>query len=172
MAGLLQCTIAVQSTVGSGSVFRLAIPLGDAALIADDRASLVQQLENEPAMLVLVIDDELAVRESMTALLGNWGHEVVAVASLTDAMQVIKRAPDAIIADYRLRESHTGIEAIQRIHAVWGSDIPSLIVTGDTAPDRLREAQDSGFAFMHKPVNAAKMRAFLRSAGRQSSLPS
>jgi signal transduction histidine kinase/CheY-like chemotaxis protein len=172
LAGLLQCTITVQSTVGNGSIFRLAIPLGDTALITDDRASLVQQLENEPAMLVLVIDDELAVRESMTALLGNWGHEVVAVGSLTEAMQVIKRAPDAIIADYRLRESHTGIEAIQHIHEVWGSDIPSLIVTGDTAPERLREAQDSGFAFMHKPVNAAKMRAFLRSAGRQSSLPS
>ncbi len=168
LAGLLQITITLQSTEGSGSIFRLAVPLGDTALISDERATLLQQLENEPAMLVLVIDDELAVREAMTALLGNWGHEVVVVGSLAEALQATERAPDAIIADYRLREEHTGIEAIQKIHAAWGSDIPALIVTGDTAPERLREAQASGFAFMHKPVNAAKLRAFLRSAKRKA----
>ncbi len=171
LARLLQCTITVQSSVGPGSVFRLAVPKGDVALIASSSASSAQAIEKEPAMRVLVIDDEAAIREGMTALLVNWGHQVAAVGSLTEALQAIELAPHAIIADYRLREAHTGIEAIQQIHAVWGSDIPALIITGDTAPERLREAQASGFAFMHKPVSPAKLRAFLRSVNRQSNTP-
>ena len=119
---MLQSTISMASTVGAGSVFRLNIPSGNAALISDEQATAVRQLEHEPSMLVLVIDDETSVREAMTALLVNWGHEVVAVGSLADAIKTINQPPDAIIADYRLREEHTGIEAIQKLHEVWGSE--------------------------------------------------
>lgn len=171
LAVLLQCTITVQSTVGLGSVFRLAIPLGHVDLIANQRTLSDLLTENEPGMLVLVIDDEATIREAMKALLGNWGHKVVAAGSLAEALQAIKQAPNAIIADYRLREGRTGIEAIQKIHQVWGSNISALIVTGDTAPELLRETQASGFAFMHKPVSPAKLRAFLRSANRHGSSP-
>lgn len=170
LSRLLGCKVTVQSAAGAGSVFRLAIPLGDAALIIADRSAHEQLIENERALQVLVIDDESSVREAMATLLGNWGHEVMAVSSLAEALQSVKRAPQAIIADYRLREDQTGIEAIRKLHETWGSTIPSLIITGDTAPERLREAQESGLAFMHKPVNAAKLRAFLRSASRQKPL--
>jgi CheY-like chemotaxis protein len=108
----------------------------------------------------------------MVLLLGDWGHEVIAVGSLAEAVRDMQQPPDAIIADYRLREKNTGIEARQHLQSIWGTDIPSLIVTGDTAPERLREAQASGIAFMHKPVNAAKLRAFLRSVGRHGNLAS
>ncbi len=171
LAVLLQCTISVHSTVGLGSVFRLAIPLGHADLIVNQRTLSDLLIENEPGMLVLVIDDESTIREAMKALLGNWGHQVVVAGSLVEALQAIKSPPDAIIADYRLREGRTGIEAIQKLHQVWGSNIPALIVTGDTAPELLREAQSSGFSFMHKPVSPAKLRAFLRSANRHGSSP-
>jgi len=30
---------------------------------------------------------------------------------------------------------------------------PLLIITGDTAPDRLREAGSSGYPVLHKPVD-------------------
>jgi signal transduction histidine kinase/CheY-like chemotaxis protein len=168
LSTLLGCKVSVRSAVGAGSVFSLSIPLGNAALITGDSRMQDQRLENERALRVLVIDDESAVREAMKTLLGNWGHEVAAASSLEEALQSVTRAPQAIIADYRLRENQTGIEALRKLREIWGSAIPSLIITGDTAPERLREAQESGFAFMHKPVNAAKLRAFLRSASRQN----
>jgi hypothetical protein len=37
-------------------------------------------------------------------------------------------------------------------------------VTGDTAPDRLREASASGHPLIHKPLQPALLRAFLRNA--------
>jgi signal transduction histidine kinase/CheY-like chemotaxis protein len=172
LSRLLKSTISVQSTVGSGSVFQLHIPLGDETQISDKSSSLVHHLQSEPAMLVLVIDDEHSVRDAMTALLKTWGHEVIAVSSLEEALETIKRSPDAIIADYRLKHGKTGIEAIQNIHQKWGAAIPALIVTGDTSSELLREVQTSGYACMHKPVNSAKLRAFLRSASRHRSVPS
>lgn len=172
LAGLLSFTVTLQSKVGDGSLFRLSLPLGDIEQVTDDQSTVIEQLEHEPTMRVLVLDDEASVREAMTTLLGEWGHVVVAVGSLTEATQVMQQPPDVIIADYRLREKHTGIEAIQHLHQLWGANIPSLIVTGDTAPERLREAQASGIAFMHKPVNAAKLRAFLRSVSRHGNLAS
>jgi signal transduction histidine kinase/ActR/RegA family two-component response regulator len=171
LSALLHSTITVQSTPGKGSLFKLTLPLGDTARISTERTAEMQQLESDPAMHVLVIDDELAIRDAMTTLLQNWGHQVTAVSSLDEAQQALQQAPDAIIADYRLREARTGIEAIRTLHQTWGSDIPTLIITGDTAPERLREAQDSGYSFMHKPVNAAKLRAFLRTANRTTNAP-
>jgi CheY-like chemotaxis protein len=69
--------------------------------------------------------------------------------------------PDAIIADYRLRGDALGIEAIQALQARFRSNIPAVLVTGDTAPDRLREATASGFRLLHKPVAPTKLRSLL-----------
>jgi len=70
--------------------------------------------------------------------------------------------PDGIIADYRLRENQTGLEAIQAVHREYGEHIPALIVTGDIAVERLREVNSSSFQVLHKPVAPLKLRAFLR----------
>ncbi len=41
----------------------------------------------------------------------------------------------------------------------YNDDIPAVLVTGDTAPDRLRDAQESGLILLHKPVANIKLRA-------------
>ena len=58
--------------------------------------------------------------------------------------------------------------AIQPIHwlKVWNynEDIPGILITGDTAPDRLKEAQESGFVLLHKPVPNIRLRATIMHA--------
>jgi hypothetical protein len=34
-----------------------------------------------------------------------------------------------------------------------------MLISGDTAPDRLNEARRSGFLLLHKPVPGSKLRA-------------
>ncbi len=75
------------------------------------------------------------------------------------------------MADYRLRDEQNGGAAIGRVRAELGQPVPALIITGDTAPERLREAHAAGFVLMHKPVSPAKLRAFLRSVRRESARP-
>jgi hypothetical protein len=51
--------------------------------------------------------------------------------------------------------------------------MPAFLITGDTAPERLREAA-SGFHLLHKPVQLMALRAmvnrFLRTAASSASL--
>ncbi len=161
---LLDHPIEVRSIPDAGSVFRITLPLGDTTQSAVIQDGNGMTLSDDAGKSVLVIDDETAVRDAMFVLLTQWGYEVLVAASPEEALLALQQAPDVIIADYRLREGQTGAEAIRRIHAAWGAHIPALIVTGDTAPERLREARASGFAFLHKPVEPAKLRAFLRNA--------
>ena len=60
-----------------------------------------------------------------------------------------------------MRDGETGVDAIRRIVDSLGRPVPSVLITGDTAPDRLREAQASGYRLLHKPVATEKLRAIL-----------
>ena len=39
--------------------------------------------------------------------------------------------------------------------------VPAAIVTGDTSPERLREARASGHRLLHKPVAAEQLRELI-----------
>jgi CheY-like chemotaxis protein len=67
--------------------------------------------------------------------------------------------PDLIISDYRLRAGENGLDAIKRLRARFDDRLPAILITGDTAPDRLREAAASGCFLMHKPISNARLRA-------------
>jgi len=90
----------------------------------------------------------------MLQLLRDWGCACEAVESIEAALEAARRhRPDIVISDYRLREQRTGAQAIAALRAELGAALPALLITGDTAPDRLREAQASGVPLLHKPVS-------------------
>lgn len=161
---LLGHPLALRSTPGEGTTFELRVP---AASEPAATAAPTVERNDDGALRVLVIDDEAAVREAMTLLLEEWGYHVLAVESADTALAVLNQAPQAIVSDYRLRGEATGAEAIRRVQDAWGAAIPALLVTGDTAPERLQAAKDSGYPLLHKPVAPARLRSFLRRAAAQ-----
>ncbi|HUF86336.1 MAG TPA: response regulator, partial [Thermohalobaculum sp.] len=66
-----------------------------------------------------------------------------------------------IISDYRLGSGETGIEAIARLRGAFGAAIPAFLISGDTAPERLRDARAQGIHLLHKPVPPMRLRAML-----------
>jgi CheY-like chemotaxis protein len=112
---------------------------------------------------VLVIDDEADAREALEILLRQWGCLALTADSASGALALARTQDnpiDAILADYRLRENHTGIEAIAALRREFGP-IPAAIVTGDTAPDRLKQASDSGYVLLHKPLDPLRLKGAL-----------
>jgi CheY-like chemotaxis protein len=114
----------------------------------------------------LVIDDDAAVRSGMQQLLQNWGCQCEAVDSLAEALESAKaHRPDFIICDYRLRAGSTGGQVIAALRAALAATatdpsakvVPALLVTGDTVPDRLREAMATGIPLLHKPVSPTEL---------------
>jgi signal transduction histidine kinase/ActR/RegA family two-component response regulator len=171
LAGLLGTRVDLRSTPGVGSSFRFALPAGDPEACVHTAEMLVQPPPDLPPSvlanaLIAVIDDDAVVREGTRMLLENWGCGVVAAedsASLLTALDKAGLKPDIVVADFRLREENTGLAAIRHVESHYGASIPGLIITGDTAPERLSEVHSSGYQLLHKPVQPAKLRVTLQS---------
>lgn len=140
-----------------GSVFRLTLPNAVTALPAKGD-NVARGNTATLKVHALVIDDDEAVRTGMLHLLRNWGCECSAAESIEEALAMAHtQAPDVVISDYRLREQRTGAEAIAALRALLGNGLPALLITGDTSPERLREAQASGIPLLHKPVSPSEL---------------
>jgi CheY-like chemotaxis protein len=162
LARLLRAEIELKSDVGQGSTFIVSLPPAAAVpTLAVERPDAEEATTGTLSdMHVLVIDDEPAVRIGMRALLESWGCRVMTCSHYAEAERLLDEygSPvDMIIADFRLREHENGIETVHRLRARVG-EVPALLLTGDTAPERLREAKLSGLPLLHKPVTADKLR--------------
>ena len=172
MEKLIYAPVSVYSRVGKGSLFTVDLMQGLAHEIKSETVSPQQNISLSGKVLV-VIDDDSNVLDSLGILLKTWGCEQVFSFTSGEAALISMRAskvrPHAIISDYRLRDHHTGVEAIVALHALYDADIPALLITGDTAPDRMEETKSSGFALMHKPVEPNDLKQFLIGAISQTS---
>jgi DNA-binding response OmpR family regulator len=76
-----------------------------------------------------------------------------------------------VICDWRLRGDETAPAVIEKIRRSCGVEPPALLITGDTAPDRLRAAHQTGLALLHKPVAPARLRAAVGNLTRRQMSP-
>jgi CheY-like chemotaxis protein len=172
LCNLLGHPIRLVSTVGKGSRFSVTVPVAAArAQIAEAPAPTVA-VDAIRGKLVIVIDDDVLVLESMGGLLRNWGCRLVAAATPDEALADLGPAerPDLIICDYRLANGQSGIAAIADPRKVYGSAVPAFLISGDIAPERLREARESGHHLLHKPLGAMALRAMVNRLLKSSSM--
>ena len=162
---LLKHEIDLASALGKGSRFSVLVPsVAARAWIVDPKDSVHPTPDSIGGKLVVVIDDDPLVLDSTGGLLRSWGCQVltagsarVALAGLADCNQ----SPDLIISDYQLSDGQTGIEAIEELRKSLNLPIPAFLISGDTAPERMREARTSGYHLLHKPVRPRALRAML-----------
>ncbi|MBK1841676.1 PAS domain S-box protein [Azospirillum sp. YIM B02556] len=165
LAGLLEHGVTVRSTPGRGSGFFLDLPAAVPRPIPKPVRCPVELPDARG--LIVVVDDDTIILLSMRAMLEEWGYEVVAAVSADEAIASLLnlgRQPAMIVADYRLREGRTGVEAIRDIYGVCGVRVPAVVLTGDTDPARIAEVQRSGHRLIHKPVSAPMLREILNTA--------
>ncbi len=168
-ARLVGAELFFRSEPGRGSLFRLTLPRAATGPDATGAGETAAPLLPDDT-LIAVIDDDLAIQQAMRGLLSSWGHRVIVAGSGQEATALLADqpiAPDLIICDYRLRGEETGVAVIQALHRQFDASIPAILVTGDTAPARIAEAQASGFALLHKPLSNSKLRAAIRNLLRQ-----
>jgi two-component system, sensor histidine kinase len=170
LAKLLNYRVGLRSTLGKGSVFSITVPRGQAEEYVPAEGSPESAAFDLSHSLVLVIDDEAAVQEGMAALLRKWKCDVLTAGSGAEMMNklvAVQRLPDLIVSDYRLRGTENGIQVVEMLRSEFNVDIPALLVTGDTAPDRLRDAEASGLPILHKPLNPARLRTLIANLLRE-----
>lgn len=162
LSALLHLDIAIESQLGKGTT--VSFTIARTHDFQDEPASPQLDLDDLRGLKVLFIDDEEAVRQAMSATLKSFGCEPIDAATIDEALVLsAARAPDIVLADYRMRHGETGIEAIRKLR-VTQPGLPALLISGDTDPQRLLEAEQSGLVMLHKPLTMERLRIAIAAA--------
>lgn len=162
LVDLLDLHLALRSVPGQGSSFTLNVTAADPADIQPGQAP--RTASSLPPIRVLVIDDEEPVRVAMQALLSAHGCQVLVAGSTREGLlKSMGQPPDLLLTDFRLRGGEDGISAVRSLRSAFPG-LPALIVSGDTAPERLREAHEAGLTLLHKPVSEEQLISAMQAA--------
>ncbi|WP_025130632.1 NahK/ErcS family hybrid sensor histidine kinase/response regulator [Pseudomonas sp. PH1b] len=163
IAKILGYRVQVDSRPGCGSRFSIDVPLA-----ARVPLPLAQQAPQPgtgnplPGRRLLVLDNELSILESMAALLGQWGCEVVTATDQAAALEVLQgRAPELILADFHLDHGVTGCEVVAQLREHFRQPLPAVIITADRSDQCRRALQQLGAPLLNKPLKPGKLRAVL-----------
>jgi len=129
--------------------------------------------DTEKIPQVLVVDDELNIRELVQVALKFHGCSVTTAATGKDALRQAEAGqPDLIVLDVMLPDMD-GFEVCRRLRAA-GNDIPVIFLTArDTSSDTVTGLAIGGDDYVTKPFSVealvARVRAVLRRAARNAS---
>jgi len=147
-----------ESEFGQGTTVTLAVKLGEGALCALETNGNAPTLRR---LTILFVDDDEAIRDSMKMIIQSWQCLPIIASTMAEAIalvQTLDQDLDVIVSDLRLQNNETGTEVVDKIRQELNVDIPAIIVTGDTAIDRLQLASSENVTLMHKPIAALELR--------------
>lgn len=156
LVDLMGLQLQLDSAPGAGCHFRLRLPRATSAppLQAAD-APLPA-----PGLRLLLVDDEAAIREALSRFFATLGWELRSAADAQGADACLGDGwqPQALLLDLRLGDGDDGLALLERLRAQ-GCAAPAWLLTGDTAPERIRQAQAAGLPVRYKPVDGLALAA-------------
>ncbi|HWX70727.1 MAG TPA: response regulator [Steroidobacteraceae bacterium] len=116
--------------------------------------------------LILIIEDEPAIRAVLRALLGSQGYRVAeADTALRAEIEARSHKPDLLLIDLGLPDAD-GLKVIRRVRA-W-SQVPIVVLSARTMEEQKIAALDAGADdYVTKPFSAPELLARLRAALRR-----
>ena len=120
-----------------------------------------------PRPNVLVVDDDAATRDGLTALLESWGYHALAVANGQAALQRCNQdLPHAIVSDLMM-PGLTGLQFIEALHERV-HQVAIIMLTGQATIETAVQAIKLGaYDYLPKPLESAKLRAVLEKGLKQ-----
>ncbi|RWX80901.1 response regulator [Neorhizobium lilium] len=163
LSDLLELNVSVRSQPGKGSAFSVEIrraAVGHALVSLPQSAKRPASRRNGSVNSILVIEDEIDMRELLKMGLEQLSYIVTVTANADEALEAVqgaKFAPDVILADFNLSAELDGISAIEDVRRVLGRPAPALILTGEISGSALRRYVSKKIPYLHKPVNFAEL---------------
>jgi PAS domain S-box-containing protein len=136
-------TLTVDCPLGGGTLFSIALPAAPAEAIAADPPR--PQPKHPYKRVVLVIDDEAAIRETLAEILEAAGHEVFTATSGREALlRMSAEHYDVILTDIRMPDLD-GRDLYREIERRWPERARKVVfMTGDTLTSVLSNAPAEG----------------------------
>lgn len=163
LAQLLDHRVDVRSIPGKGSVFTVEVPFAGRARSEPPRAADEATPSAASKASILFVDDDPAILTGMRLLMQESGFEVATAASGEEAMARLQgRAPDILISDFRLPQGESGVDVAQRVRERSRSDLPVIILTGDTSAQDLETTALEPCRILRKPVDSDQLIELIR----------
>src|SRR5919199_5967134 len=107
---------------------------------------------------ILVVDDEVGIRELLSEILEDEGHQVALAESAADARRLRERArPDLVLLDIWMPDTD-GITLLREWAASGLLTMPVVMMSGHGTIETAVEATKIGaFDFLEKPVGLQKL---------------
>lgn len=153
IAAALEMPLELHSDAGRGARFILHPRLAEHRV---STAAPVAEPGGLNGALALVVDDEQLAREAIASALTDIGARVRTAGNEAEALSVLETGfiPRLLVMDLRIDGQLQGIEIAQRLRDRITPPPHVIVITGDTAADTLTLLQQSGFAWLIKPVNS------------------
>jgi len=71
--------------------------------------------------------------------------------------------PDILLVDYHLDRGESGLELAAEMQVLWGTRVPSIVITADHTQEAQTAASAQGWQILRKPVKPAALRAVMNS---------
>ena len=116
---------------------------------------------------IVVVEDDLHIRQAVARLLADMGHDVVSsAAALAGLEAVVQQRPDLVLLDLGLPDLD-GTELLKMIRAV--STVPVIVITARSEDAAVVRTLDSGADdYLVKPFTSAQLGARVRAVLRRS----
>ncbi len=114
--------------------------------------------------VILVVDDELSMREFLKILLEKEGFEVITASEATSAIDLIKKQDfDLILSDIKM-PGMGGLTLLEKIKEI-NSSLPVIMITAYASPENAVIAMKSGaFDYITKPFKVDEILKIIKSA--------
>lgn len=162
---LLGLTLDVQSELGKGSIFALTLPAGRPAAQPAPRSATVHPPHAvQGEAYLLLVEDDVSVRNATRMLLKSEGYRVTAVSGLSEAVSHANSQArvDLLLTDFHLADGETGTQVITAVRQAVGQPIKAVLITGDTSSAIQRLPPDPLMRIASKPVKAEELLSLLR----------
>lgn len=109
--------------------------------------------------IVSIVDDDLAVLDSLRLLVELGGYKVITYNSASAFLDEHRTDVACLIVDHNMPRM-TGLDLAARVLAD-GSDVAVLLITGSLSPDLVARANDLGVEVLEKPPDENELLRFL-----------
>ena len=118
---------------------------------------------------ILVVDDEVGIRELLSEILRDEGHQVRLAQNASEARQIRGRArPDLVLLDIWMPDTD-GITLLKEWASTGQLNMPVVMMSGHGTIDTAVEATRIGaYAFLEKPIALQKLLSTVGTALKQS----
>jgi two-component system response regulator AtoC len=106
---------------------------------------------------LLVVDDEQAIRESVSMFMSEKGHEIHRASTINESIKAFKAlTPEVVILDIRLPDG-SGLDALEQMHEFHPLSKIIMITAFQDMETTIEAMKRGAYDYIHKPLDADEL---------------